>query len=372
MAEPETPEPDRLPGVPHPREAPAVYGQGAAERAVAAALRSGRVHHAWLLAGPMGIGKASLAYRLAGALIAGDGAGLGGVPEPEGCPVRRRIRAGSEPGLRVLRRELAPKTKPPRLRTQIVVDDLRALKQSLALSAPDGGRRVVIVDHAEEMTPSAANALLKLLEEPPAGVVMLLVSHAPGRLLPTIRSRCRRLDLAPLGAEDLARALAGAGRTVDPARAAALAELAGGSAGRAVLLEAGEGLAHYAAMVALLEGGRVDRAGLAALADAALRKDADGRPVFPLLCDLAVTLAGRLARAGALGPPEAEAAPGERAAMARLAPDAAAARAWAEAAGRLSAAARHAQAVNLDPAQTMLDMFLDLDETIAAAAAPAP
>lgn len=352
----ETPEPDRLAGAPHPRETARLFGQEGAEATVSRALASGRMHHAWLIRGPKGIGKATLAYRFVRALIAGERR----LDAPPDCPVARRMRARSEPRLRVLRRELNPQTGRPR--TRVVIDDVRAARHFLALSAPDGGARAVIVDSADEMTVEAANAFLKVLEEPPERTVMLLVSHAPAGLLPTIRSRCRTLDLAPLAADDLAFALDQAGLAVAPGEAGALGALAGGSVRRAMELAEGDGLALYARLVELLAGPSVDRTGLLALADRATGKGRE--TVYPLLFSLTATLLARLARAGALGPPAPEAAPGEAALAARVAPDAPQARLWAEAAARASATAAHAQAVNLDPGQTILDIWLDLDMTL--------
>ncbi|GMG81788.1 DNA polymerase III subunit delta' [Paralimibaculum aggregatum] len=358
------PEPDRLADAPHPRETLRLFGQQAAEGALLAALAAGRMHHAWMLRGPEGIGKATLAYRLARRLIA-DGAGpVDSLDRPGSCPVAARFQAQSEPRLAVLRRAVNDKTG--KLRTRITVDEVRRVKRFLEHSAPDGGWRVVLVDAADEMNPNAANALLKFLEEPPARTVLLLVAHAASALLPTIRSRCRVLDLAPLGPEDLAAALAQAGHPVPEGEAAALSELAGGSAGRAIRLMGGGGLAHYAELVALIAGGRVDRPRLVALADLAAGRERE--TVFPLLCDLALVMIGRMARAGVSGPPSCAAAADEPRAMTRLAASPEQARLWAEAAARLAATARHARAVNLDPGQTIIDMFLDLDDTLTAAA----
>ncbi len=350
------PEPDRRPGAPHPAETRALHGQGAAVAAVEAALAAGRMHHAWLLRGPEGVGKATLAYGVARRAIAGGGP----LAMPEHDPVARRIRAGSEPRLMVLRRGLNPKTG--RLRAQIGVDEVRALRRFLGLTAANGGWRAVIVDSADEMTASAANALLKLLEEPPAETLFLLVSHAPGRLLPTIRSRCRTLDLAPLSPKDLAAALAGAGAPVPEDGAAALAELAGGSVGQALALIAGDGLALYAALVDLVSGGRVDRSALSALAERASGRDRE--TLSPVLARLTLLLLGRLARAGAAGAPTHPAAPGEGRLFAELARTPAQARLWAEAASEAASRLRHAQAVNLDPGQTILDIYLALEGTV--------
>ena len=213
MADPaELPEPDRIEGAPHPRETARLYGHEAAEAAFLDAAISGRLHHAWLITGPRGTGKATLAWRLARFLLATPPAGetglFGAAPPPMSLdidpehPVARRMRALSEPGLFLLRR--GANDKGDRLSAEIRVDEVRKLKGFFSLSATDGGRRVVIVDAADEMNTAAANAVLKLLEEPPRGAVLLLVSHQPNRLLPTIRSRCRELRLAPLAPDDLA------------------------------------------------------------------------------------------------------------------------------------------------------------------------
>jgi DNA polymerase-3 subunit delta' len=367
------PEPDRVEGYPHPREAGRLFGQETAERRFLQAWAGGRLHHAWLLRGPAGIGKATLAYRIGRALIAQPPAGLlGGAPPPatldapESCPVGARILARAEPRLFVLRRTPAPDAKADqrnRNRTQIAVDDVRRLRSFLGLTAADGGWRVVIVDPADEMNPSSANALLKFLEEPPPETMFLLVSHAPSGLLPTICSRCRTLDLAPLGPEPLARALGQAGGEVPPGSARALAELSGGSAGQALRILAGDGLALYARIVAILGDGRsVARGPMLELAErCAGRANAE---TYRMVLQLCAALVARLARAAAIGAAPPEAAPGEARLVAAVARHPAQAVPWAETVGRILAAHRHALAVNLDPAQTVVDTFLELDATL--------
>jgi DNA polymerase-3 subunit delta' len=252
----------------------------------------------------------------------------------------------------VLRRGLDDRGK---LRSVITVDEARGLRGFFSLSAADGGRRVVVVDAADEMNPNAANAILKLLEEPPAGAHLLLVAHQPARLLPTVRSRCRVLRFASLGSADMGRALGSIGlETPDPAGLAALSE---GSVGEAARLTGLGGLEAYADLVACLGTlPRLDRARAVALAEGARG---------PLLVDLLGTLLARLARAG-LGP-VAEAAPGEGALLARLAPDARAARLWAGLHAETLARARAGLAVNLDPAALLLDMLLAIEEAARAA-----
>ncbi|MEL6210455.1 MAG: DNA polymerase III subunit delta', partial [Pseudomonadota bacterium] len=234
MSDDALPEPDRVDGAPHPRFATEVVGHHRARSQVLEAL-AGDMHHAWLLTGPAGIGKASFAWGLAGTLLATPTGGglfdaapvthLGLDPEH---PVRTRLEALSEPRLALIRRGYDDKAK--RLKTQITVDEVRKLHGFLGLSAPDGGRRVVLIDAADEMNVTAANAVLKLLEEPPADTVFLLISHRPGGLLPTIKSRCRTLRFDPLGSEDLITALAKAGVDIPAQGRDTLIALADGSA----------------------------------------------------------------------------------------------------------------------------------------------
>jgi DNA polymerase-3 subunit delta' len=362
------PEPDRVEGARHPRDTVRLIGQEAAETAFLDAYAAGRLHHAWLLTGPLGVGKATLAWRIARFLLATPedaGGGLfGDAPTaPENLdvdpahPVARRLHAGSEGRLFVLRRAWDEERK--RLKTVITVDEVRRLAGFLHLSAPDGGRRAVIVDPADEMNAAAANALLKMLEEPPPGVTFLLVSHQPSRLLPTIRSRCRELRLSALSPADLAAAIAAAGATADDG--AGLAVLAGGSVGEAIRLANLDGLQTYAAIVALFATlPRLDRPAAIRLAESAAQRGAEER--LDLLLALMDLFIARLARAGALGHAAAEAVPGEAALLARLSPDAVAGRRWAGLHQALGARARHGRAVNLDPAALILDMVLKIDE----------
>jgi DNA polymerase-3 subunit delta' len=225
--------------VPHPREVYELQGQEAAEAAFEAARARGRLHHAWLLTGPEGVGKATFAYRAARRL-------LGAPPDPAhgllGAdpqhPVARQVAARSHPDLLVLERE-GPDGKPRRV---IPVDDARRLAEFFSKSPASAAHRVAIVDAADDLNPNAANAILKTLEEPPPRGVLLMVSHAPGSLLPTIRSRCRRLAFQPLGIEATAHFVS-ARTEVNPEEALRLAHMAEGAPGRALQLAAADALA---------------------------------------------------------------------------------------------------------------------------------
>ncbi len=372
MSEDPLPEPDRIDGAPHPRETVQLFGHDAAEHTFLTAFNAGRLHHAWLLSGPRGIGKATLAWRLARFLLATPDADAGGLfgdalPAPDTLdvpsdhPVARRILAGSDPGLFHIRRAVNEKTG--RLRDQIVADSVRDLNRFLGLSATDGGRRVVLIDVADEMNVQAANALLKMLEEPPMRTTFLLVSHQPDRLLPTIRSRCRDLRLMPLSAQDMQSALAQAGIEAG-ADAAALAELSGGSAGEAVRLHNLDGLKIYAELLDLFASlPRLDRARAVKLADASAARGAEEkRDILFYLLDLFLA---RLARAGATGQVPKPVLPAEPEALSRLSATPQQARAWADCAQEISARVQHGRAVNLDPAALVLDTVFKLQKTAA-------
>ena len=348
-------EPDRLPGVPRPRETAALFGQRPAEAQVLAALASRRPHHGWLLTGPPGVGKATLAWRIARHLLAGAPGGT--LDMPPDAPTFRRAAALAAPELFLCRRPWDAKAE--RLRTAITVDEVRALKAHFQLSAPDGGWRVAIVDAADELTDAAANALLKVLEEPPARAAILLVCHQPARLMPTIRSRCRTLRLDPLAPDDLARALAAAGAPPAADADATLAALAGGSVGAALRLAAGDGVALYRELADLLAAAPpIDRRRATKLAEACAGRDAAAR--YHLALELIRLAVARLARHGAGGGP-APAFAAEAAAMARLAPGPGQARLWAETAAMLGERIEHARGVHLDPAQVILDTLLRID-----------
>ena len=215
------PEADRLGEFPHPRHVDAFFGHVDAEAQLAAGLASGKLHHAWLLAGPSGVGKATLAYRFARAALSGGTAeaGLfGGTEKLVVDPASKAshlVRALSHPDLLVLRRPYDIKAK--RFKTAITVDEVRRLRDFLGHKQSGAGWKVVIVDAADDLNINAANALLKSLEEPPPGAIFFLISSMPGRLLTTIRSRCRLLNMLPLAEGDVRAAAEQALRAAEQA-----------------------------------------------------------------------------------------------------------------------------------------------------------
>jgi len=264
---------------PHPRETTVWFGNAAAERALLDAYRGGRIPHAWLIGGPPGIGKATLAYRMARFVLAHPDPSLPEVQSAESLAVdpdhraARRIAARAHGSLLVLERT---ENESGALRTVITVDEVRRTIGFFGRTAGEGGWRVCIVDSADELQyPQGSNALLKILEEPPPRALLLLVSHSPGRLLPTIRSRCRQLAMRPLAPQEITQAAATAlGRNADEREVAEAAAAADGSVGRAVQLLSGQALKVRERVSELLAAlPSVDALALHALGDALGRAD---------------------------------------------------------------------------------------------------
>jgi len=181
-----------------------LVGHREAEQAFLAAYSSGKLHHAWLIEGPAGIGKSRLAFRLAAFILGARGPGDAPLDAPAHDPVMQKFLAGGHPDHRIVQIELNDKGKP---RQDITIDQVRSLNHFFTLKPGMGGWRVGIIDALDELNRNASNALLKTLEEPPASSIMFLVNHGSKPILPTIRSRCRTLRLNPLSSEDTARVL---------------------------------------------------------------------------------------------------------------------------------------------------------------------
>lgn len=355
------PEADRLEGFPHPRETRNLVGHGAAERSLAETLAAGRVHHAWLISGAEGIGKATFAYKAARALLARkDERGMfaQGLDIEHGGPTERQILAQSHPGLIVIRRTWDAKAK--RFTTAIPVDEVRRLRSFLSLSAEEQGWRVVIVDSADDMNANAANALLKSLEEPPPRTVFFIITSAPGRLLPTIRSRCRTLALQPLQSSDLheaaSAALSSAGRPpVAGQDFAALEPLTAGSPRRLLALLEGGGLALQTRIEKIFaQLPNLDVASAHALSDDL--QPAAQEQKFELFFDLLFAYLARLITTAATG----EGSPADLAAAKKLGQGAKLA-AFAQLWETLSREKADAAALNLDRKSLILDTLSRLE-----------
>jgi DNA polymerase-3 subunit delta' len=255
-----------------------LYGHDAAVAAFRAGLDSGRLHHAWLLAGPKGIGKALFADKAALRVLAGaSGAPVDtpGLDIPDDHPTARLIAAGSHPDL--MRLERLVKESGTELARSINVDQVRGLQRLFTTTASMSPWRAVVIDAIDDLEAGGANALLKNLEEPPPSTVFLLVSHAPERLLPTIRSRCRLLRFSPLDADAMTSALAAALPDANQDEIAALARVGEGAPGRAIAWRGLDVDGLDQAMDALVREGDPTNARRAALAQGLALKSAQPR-----------------------------------------------------------------------------------------------
>ena len=271
---------DALDGWPASEEQLDWYGNSAPEATLLEAFRSRAMHHAWLIGGPRGIGKATLAYRLARFALANPdpssiAANTTDLALPEDHPVIGKVANRGHPNLLVLERPYDDRAK--RFRSELTVSEIRRTVPFFGTTAGEGGWRIAVIDSADDMNASAANALLKVLEEPPRDSLFLLVSHAPGRLLPTLRSRCRRLDLRPLTSRQIEGALRSR-EPGEPGRIALAAALAEGSLRRAILLFDGDAAGIYRSFTrAIAEVPSIEIAAVHALADSVSARGKDDR-----------------------------------------------------------------------------------------------
>lgn len=275
------PEADRFEDAPHPRETLEFFGHAGAEAELLDAYRRNRLAQAWIIGGPEGIGKATLAWRFARFLLAHPNPSSAEVVTatdlsvPADHPAARRIATLALADIFLLRREWNEKTK--KHFTEIRVDDVREITRAFHQGSGAGGWRVAIIDCADELNRSAANALLKLIEEPPDRSLFLLVAHQPGRILPTIRSRCRKMMLGSLSQEETVAAVSGLGEPwseIAQADVAAAAARAEGSVKETLRLLGGDAMAFDSSVSRLLQGlPRVDWLGVHFLADKLTGRD---------------------------------------------------------------------------------------------------
>ncbi|MDA4843748.1 DNA polymerase III subunit delta' [Hoeflea poritis] len=333
-----------LDGAIPPAENTRFFGHETVADFLAESYRSGRLHHALLLEGPEGIGKATLAYRFAYHILTNPDADRAphSLEDPDlGSPLLRQLAGGASHNLLHLSRPLDVKSG--RVKSAITVDEVRRAGHFLSQTSGTGGWRIVIIDPADDMNRSAANAILKILEEPPRKTLFLVLSHAPGKLLPTIRSRCMPVRLEPLTQEQLKQGLDHLGLTAhqDPSIIDAVAQNAGGSLSNAILLLNYGGLEIAETFEQILQAGEgASRSQIHALADSLTARDRE--MAYTFFCRYALDKVVDLARKAAL----AERLP--------------AADHWASTAGALQENLAIADGYNLDRKQTVLSVFSSL------------
>ena len=330
----------------HPRLTHKLLGQEAAEQRLIAAWQSGRLHHAWLLAGPRGIGKATLAYRFARFLFTHPNPGSDTAHSLDVAPeatAAKLVAARSHPDLLVVERTIDQKTE--RLRSLVRVEDARQASHFFSLSPAMGGWRVCIVDAADDLNSESANSLLKVVEEPPARSVFLIVAHAPGRLLATIRSRAIKLDLKPLATPSVVEAMRtlGAGEDSSAEELAAIAALSQGSPGRALDLIGSQGARLFLKFQDVASRPPpFARAPLLEIAGHMKRLDAGED--FPVFSDLLSDWVAAAARERAVSEGVCAAQP------------------WARAHQDIGHSIRRANVLNLDRRQVLLEAFASIEE----------
>ncbi len=343
--------------VPPPRGNPCLLGHEDAESAWLDRWRSGRMPHAWLITGPAGIGKATLAYRIARFVLAdGEGAQDGALAIPSDHPVFHRVASGGHADLMVVSHETGQGGAGAR--SVIGVDAVRAAGRFLSLTAGESGWRVVILDSADALNVNGANALLKVLEEPPDRTVILVVSHVPGRLSATVRSRCCRLKLdrlpAPVMRELATRMLP----ETDVGDREGLLILAEGSIGRALAMTEAGGLELLGEIMGLLADlPALDMPALHGFGDRLARRDAEA--TWRMVMQLWLWWLARITRAGFTAPMAlagGEIVPGE----ARIAGDVitragleSLVRVWEKTAALIA----RAEGANLDRKQVVIGVF---------------
>lgn len=271
---------DTIPDIPDPAETPFLVGHEAALARIGQSYRSGRMHHGLMLTGPAGIGKATLAFHVANHLLShprtAEAPETVGAPDPASRTFRL-IAQGAHPSVLHLTRPVNERAKG--FRSAITVDEVRRVGRFVGMTAGDGGHRVVIVDPADDLNANAANALLKSLEEPPADTLFVLVTHQPGRLLPTIRSRCQVIETKPLDDSQLAEALRrlGAYAGVETALDGSALHMAAGSVREALLMTQFGGGEIVAALGEVLRNPAFDTLAAVRIAEAVSARDGETR-----------------------------------------------------------------------------------------------
>lgn len=359
----------------HPRQTQSLYGHADAERELSSGFASGRLPHAWLIGGPRGIGKATLAYRFARFILANSGDNavqsslFGAAPSSVSLelagehPAFRRVASRAHADLLTIERSINIKTG--KLRQEIAVEDARRMPDFFAKTAGEGGYRIAIVDAADELNRHSANALLKIVEEPPPQALILIVTHSSGAVLPTIRSRCRRLTLRPLSDKAMDAFfkerlpnLAGDDRAI-------ILRLAEGSPGRALNLAELDAPELFKALLKLLETvPRLDIPSLHKFADELGRGASDAS--FRTAMDLLVWWLSRLIKGVGQGGWSEEVLPGEAAILHQLSASVKLDR-WIDAWEKCCRLLERRDAVNLDRKQVILSVFFTISEAARAA-----
>ena len=365
---------DQIEGYPHPKITKTLFGHEIQEKEFIDCYKSGKLHHGWLITGAKGIGKATLAWRLARFILTQPIKGFNEnslfgdtskqyhteLDEKSKGSIETRILAESEPRLSVTRRGFDEKRK--KFRSNIRVDEIRQLNSFFSLSVSDGGSRVAIIDCVDELNINAANALLKTLEEPPKDTIFLLINHNPGSVLETIRSRCRELRLTNLSENNLLSALKQINLTLPEKDKEIYSLLASGSVGNSILLLKHDGANLYRSILSFLNG-LPNIKGFELEKFVSTFEGIKNRERLEVLIELLNIAIARISKSGILGTNFTnQALMDENDIFQKLCPNPIFAKKWAELAQAQSKNLSHGLSVNLDPGSLILDTFFRIED----------
>jgi len=369
MTDTELPQSDMLAGVPHPRDSKTLFGQNLAEEDFLRAVNSKRLHHAWLITGPKGIGKATLAWRAARFILINSKTWVASASSSERSytsldvnaddPINNRINASSETGLFALRRNYDKDKK--RFQNNITVDEVRKLKNFFSLSSTDGSWRVVIIDSVDDMNVNSLNALLKSLEEPPQNCIFFLISHNSSKLLPTVRSRCRTLNCLKLDPEAMENALKNS--DINMEGLGGIITLADGSVGGAVNLKRQNALEIYSSLLETVKTFPNLDGHLASTLSEKVSTRGENQN-FDTFINLFEVLTSRLALAG-LGMLNQEIIKNEKSILTRLSNSVYHAQEWARVLEEQGRRLNYGKQVNIDASTLILDTIINMNKTSA-------
>ena len=313
-------ESDKLAGVPHPRFSRFAVGQDKVKQQFLNAYGQGRTHHAWLMCGAKGVGKATLAWNLIKFLLSSPGGTKVANDDlhiNHADPIIARIEALSEPHLRLVRKNFEPTTK--RVKAEITVDNIRELVEFFEFTSPDGKPRIAIIDSIDDLNINASNAFLKLLEEPPEHSYFFLISHSPESLLPTIRSRCLAVQCLKLSDSQQLQLLNEFGFISDD-HSKTVVSISQGSVGEAIRIISQNGLAIYSSIVETYKN--LPEFDVARILDIAAQTEGVGRQeMVETINKLTIQFVARLIKTGVRGRSENEVFAGENIILYKLAPN---------------------------------------------------
>ena len=362
---------DKIAGAPHPMLANEIIGHSSQKLSFLSSFASNRLHQCWLLAGDMGIGKASFAWLIAKFLLTTkyqpadlkidlNESNINSILEPQSGNTLNRIISGSEQRVYIVRRGYNEKRKT--FFKNISIEDVRKLQSYCSLSIADGGKRIIIIDTADDLNKSSSNALLKLLEEPPKNTIFLLISHQPNLLVPTLKSRCQKLSFSNLDQTDLGAVLTAIGCKIEPSDEVSLSVLSKGSAGAACRLINSNCINLYRDILNIASS--LPNLNTNKILQLSQNYFAKAKPSeFEIFIEMMQHFFSRLCKTGVMQKPVLPSVTDNEAKiMKSLCPNLKSARLWSEAANISLAKLNKGYLLNIDIESLIIDAFIYLEE----------